>query len=76
MHLYFWYTRLVYLKTKMEQQMLCLMHFNCAEVVMKSNYRYTLIYVIVELLQVFFRYTLNILNLKTHIIQISYNPHQ
>ncbi len=35
--LYFYYTNLVYSgSVKLEQLMLCLMHFNCAEVV-KSN---------------------------------------
>ncbi len=51
---YFWYTKLVYLKSaKLEQLIL---HFNCAEVVLKSNYRNTLVYLIVkvELLQVYF----------------------
>ncbi len=32
LHLYFWFTKLVYLKSaKLEQLILCLMHFNCAE---------------------------------------------
>ncbi len=36
--LYFYYTNLVYSgSVKLEQLMLCLMHFNCAEVVLKSN---------------------------------------
>ncbi len=36
--LYFWYTKLVYLKSaKLEQLILYLIHFNCAEVVPKSN---------------------------------------
>ncbi len=30
----------------------------------------------VELLQVYFRYTLNVLRLNNNIIQRSYNPHQ
>ncbi len=36
--LYFYYTNLVYSgSVKLEQLMLCLMFFNCAEVVLKSN---------------------------------------
>ncbi len=36
--MYFYYTELVYLKSeKLEQLILCLMHFNCADVVLKSN---------------------------------------
>ncbi len=42
----FKYTKLVSLKSaKLEQLMLCLMQFNCGEVVLKSNYIY--IYLIV-----------------------------
>ncbi len=38
LQLYFWYTKLVYLKSaKFQQLILCLMHFNCAEIVLKSN---------------------------------------
>ncbi len=38
LQLYCWYTKLVYLKSaKLEQLILCLMHFNCVEVVLKSN---------------------------------------
>ncbi len=38
LQLYYWYTKLLYLKSaKLEQLMLCLMHFNCVEVVLKSN---------------------------------------
>ncbi len=51
---------------------------NCVEVVLKSHKRYTEVYMIVlkvELLQVYFRYTLNILHLKMNVIQRSYNPH-
>ncbi len=46
------------------------MHFNCVEVVLKH------IGAKVELLQVYFRYTWNILHLKTDIIKRSYNPYQ
>ncbi len=56
--------------------MFCLMHFNCPEVVLKANKRYTEVCAKVELLQVYFRYTLNILLLKADIIQRAYNPHQ
>ncbi len=35
--LQFWYTKLVYLQGKLEQLILYLMPFNCAEVVLKSN---------------------------------------
>ncbi len=36
--LYFLYTKLVYLKSaKLEQLILYLMHYNCAQVVLKSN---------------------------------------
>ncbi len=35
--LHFWYTKLVYLQGKLEQLILYLMPFNCAEVVLKSN---------------------------------------
>ncbi len=57
----FKYTKLVSLKSaKLEQLMLCLMQFNCAEVVLKSNYIYIFNSSKVELLQVCFRYTLNI----------------
>ncbi len=46
--LQFWFTKLVYLNSaKLEQLILYLMHFNCAEVVMKSNWRYTEVYLIV-----------------------------
>ncbi len=38
LQLYFWYTKLLYLKSaKLEQLILCLMHFNCAEIVLESN---------------------------------------
>ncbi len=38
LQLYFLYTKLSYIKfAKLEQLILCLMHFNCAEVVLKSN---------------------------------------
>ncbi len=38
LQLYFWYTKLVQLKSaKFQQLILCLMHFNCAEIVLKSN---------------------------------------
>ncbi len=38
MQFYFWYTKLVQLKSaKLEQPILYLRHFNCAEVVLKSN---------------------------------------
>ncbi len=62
---YFWYTKLVYLKpTKLEQLILCLIYFNRAEVQLKI---YWSIFdcAEVELLQVYFRFTLNILHLKT-----------
>ncbi len=37
LQLYIWYTKLLYLKsTKLEQLILYLMHFSCAEVVLKS----------------------------------------
>ncbi len=36
--LYFWYIKQVYLKSaRLEQLMLCLMHFNYAEVLLRSN---------------------------------------
>ncbi len=36
LQLYFWYSKLVYLKfAKLEQLILYLMHFNCAEVALK-----------------------------------------
>ncbi len=58
----------VYLKSaKLEQLILCLMHFNCAEVKLKI-YWSICDCAKVELLQVYFRYTLNILHLKTDII--------
>ncbi len=38
LQLYFWNTKLVYLKSdKMQQLILYLMHLNCAEVLLKSN---------------------------------------
>ncbi len=38
LQLYFWYTKLVFLKSaKLEQLILYLMHFHCAKVVLKSN---------------------------------------
>ncbi len=38
LQLYFWCPKLVYLNSaKLEQLILYLMHFNCAEVVLKSN---------------------------------------
>ncbi len=38
LQLYFWYNKLVYLKAaKLEQLIVCLMHFNCAEVVLSSK---------------------------------------
>ncbi len=38
LQLYFWYTKLVYLKfAKLEKLILYLMHFNCVEVVLRSN---------------------------------------
>ncbi len=38
LQLYFWYTKLVYLKSgKLEQLILYLMCFNCVEVELKSN---------------------------------------
>ncbi len=49
------------------------MHFNCTEEALKLYIEDSLIYCIfdyakVELLQIYFRYTLNILRLKTDII--------
>ncbi len=41
LQLYFWYTKLQNLKKKLDQLILYLMHFNCAEVVLRSNERYT-----------------------------------
>ncbi len=42
-----WYTKLEFLKfSKLEQLILYLIHFNCAEVVLKSNQRYTEVYLI------------------------------
>lgn len=39
LQLYFWYTKLVYLKSaKLEELILYLMHINRVEVVLKSNY--------------------------------------
>ncbi len=36
LQLYFWYTKLVYLKSaKLEQLILCLMQFNCVEIQLK-----------------------------------------
>ncbi len=47
LQLYFWYTKLVYLKSaKLKQLILWLMHFNCAEAVLKSNQKYTEAYLI------------------------------
>ncbi len=64
---------MVYLKpAKLEQLILYLMHFNCAEVVLKLIFDYAK----VELFQENFRYTLNILHLKTYIIKKIYNHHQ
>ncbi len=38
LQLYVYYTKLVYIMSaKLEQLILCLMHFNCVEVVQKSN---------------------------------------
>ncbi len=38
LQLSFWYTKLVYLKsTKLEQIILCLMHFSCANVVITKD---------------------------------------
>ncbi len=82
--MYFWYSKLVYLLTitikpaKLEQQILYLKHFNSgssAEVQPKIHWS-IFDCAKVELLQVYFRYTLNILHLKADIIQRSYNPHQ
>ncbi len=42
LQLYFGYSKPVYLKSaKLEQLILCLVHFKCAEVVLMSNWRYT-----------------------------------
>ncbi len=39
LQLYFWYIKLVYLKSaKLEQLILCLMHFNCAEIQLKTHW--------------------------------------
>ncbi len=52
-------TKLVYLKfSKREQLILYLMHFNCVEVMLMSNLS-VFDCANVELLQVYFRYTLN-----------------
>ncbi len=62
LQLCFQYTNLVYLKsTKLKQLILYLVQFNCAEVVLKSN-QSIYDWAKVELLQVYFRYTLNILH--------------
>ncbi len=45
LQLYFYYTKLVYLKS--DKLTLHLMHFNYMEVVLKSNWRYTEVYLIV-----------------------------
>ncbi len=47
---------------KLEQLIFCLMNFNCAEVVLKSSILRIFDCAKVELLQVYFRYTLNILH--------------
>ncbi len=52
------------------------MHFNCAEVAQLKIYWSIFDCAKVELLQVYFRYTLNIVHLMTNIIQKSYNPYQ
>ncbi len=76
LQLYFWYTKLVYLNSaKLEQLIVYLMPFNCGEVVLRSNWS-IFDCAQVELLPVYFRYTLNNLHLKTAIIQRSYIPHQ
>ncbi len=65
MQLYFLYTKLVYLMSaKLEQLSLYLMRFNCAEVQLKIWRIFDCAKV--EILQVYFRYTLNILHLKTY----------
>ncbi len=64
LQLYFWYTKLVYIKSdKLEQLILYLMRFNCAEVVLKSNKIYTEVYLLVlkwnyiaSICQVHFKY--------------------
>ncbi len=64
LQLYFWYTKLVYIKSdKLEQLILYLMLFNCAEVMLKSNKIYTEVYLLVlkwnyiaSICQVHFKY--------------------
>ncbi len=51
------------------------MHFNCAEVQLKIYWN-IFDFAKVEILQVYFRYTLNVLHLKADIIQRSYNLQQ
>ncbi len=73
LQVYFWYTKLLYLKSaKLKQQFFWLLLFTCAEVQLKI-YRSIFDLAEVELLQVYFRYTLNTLYLKidTVIIQSS-----
>ncbi len=73
LQLYFWYTDLVYLSAKLEQLIMYLMHFNCAEVVQLKTYWSIFDCAKVELLQVYVRCTLNISHLlfKVHTILIS-----
>ncbi len=61
LQLYFWYTILIHVKSAiLEQLMLCLMHFNCVEVELKSKKRYTEVYLIV-LTRNYCKYTLGTL---------------
>ncbi len=70
--MYFWYTKLVYSKSaKLEQLIFYLMYINYVEAVQLKIYWSIFNCAKVELLQVYFRYTLNILHLKTDIIQKS-----
>ncbi len=56
--------------------MLCLMYFNCVEVeVQLKIYLSIFDCAKVEILKVYFRYSLNTLHLRTDIIQRSYNPY-
>ncbi len=78
LQLYFWNTKPVYLKSaKLEKRIFYLIQLcgSSAEVQLKIYWRISDC-AKVELLQLYFRYTLNISHLKTDVIQRSYNPHQ
>ncbi len=45
-NIYFWYNNLQYLKKKLDQPILYLMHFNSTEIVLRSNERYTEVHLI------------------------------